>query len=72
MDLLAQLQERITQWKVSYIALKEENAKLKEELKRISTQQAEFQTQIDALKNENKNKNNEIEKIITQLDALLA
>ncbi|WP_309499297.1 hypothetical protein [Sulfurovum sp.] len=72
MSALQKLQEKIEQWRVDHEALKSENAQLKVELSTVSGSQNEQQSQIAALKRELEEKDTEIEKIITQVESLLA
>ncbi len=69
MSPLQKLREKIEQWKKKYEALQEENSTLKDELSAIS--QDKDSSQIIALKRELAEKDREIEKIITQVEALL-
>jgi septal ring factor EnvC (AmiA/AmiB activator) len=72
MAALQRLQEKIAQWKTDHEALKSENAQLKAELTNVSGSQSEQESQIAALKRELEEKDAEIEKIIAQVEALLA
>ena len=72
MAALQKLQEKITQWKADHEALKNENAQLKADLSNVSGAQNEQEAQIAALKRELEEKDSEIEKIIAQVEALLA
>lgn len=72
MSALQKLQEKIEQWRVDHEALKSENAQLKVELSSASGSQNEQQLQIAALKRELEEKDAEIEKIIAQVESLLA
>ena len=72
MAALQKLQEKITQWKADHEALKNENAQLKAELSNVSGSQNAQEAQIAALKRELEEKDSEIEKIIAQVEALLA
>lgn len=72
MSALQKLQEKIEQWRVDHEALKSENAQLKIELSNISGTQSEKESQIEALKRELAEKDAEIEKIIAQVESLLA
>lgn len=72
MAALQRLQEKIAQWKVDHEALKSENTQLKAELANVSGSQSEQESQIAALKRELEEKDAEIEKIIAQVEALLA
>ena len=72
MAALQRLQEKITQWKADHEALKSENAQLKAELANASGSQHEQESQIAALRRELEEKDAEIEKIIAQVESLLA
>jgi len=72
MSALQKLQEKIEQWKQDHEALKAENAQLKTELSNVSGSQTEKDSQIEALKRELEEKDTEIEKIIAQVESLLA
>ena len=72
MAALQKLQEKIEQWRVDHEALKSENAQLKVELSNVSGSQNAQETQIAALKRELEEKDVEIEKIIAQVESLLA
>jgi len=72
MSALQKLQEKIEQWRVDHEALKSENAQLKIELSNASGAQGDNESQIVALKRELEEKDEEIEKIIAQVEALLA
>ena len=72
MAALQKLQEKIEQWRVDHEALKSENAQLKVELSNVSGSQNEQESQIAALKRELEEKDVEIEKIIAQVESLLA
>ena len=72
MSALQRLQEKIEQWRVDHEALKSENGQLKIELNNASGSQSEQANQIAALKSELEEKDVEIEKIIAQVEALLA
>ena len=72
MSALQKLQEKIEQWRVDHEALKSENAQLKAALQTASGSQDEQQQQIAALKRELDEKDVEIEKIIAQVESLLA
>ncbi len=72
MAALQKLQEKIEQWRVDHEALKSENAQLKAELSNVSGSQNEQEAQIAALKRELEEKDVEIEKIIAQVESLLA
>ena len=72
MSALQRLQEKIEQWRVDHEAIKSENAQLKVELNNASGSQSEQANQITALKRELEEKDVEIEKIIAQVETLLA
>lgn len=72
MSALQKLQEKIEQWRVDHEALKSENAELKAALQVASGSQDEQLEQIAALKRELDEKDVEIEKIIAQVESLLA
>ena len=72
MSALQKLQEKIEQWRTDHEALKSENAQLKVELSNISGSQNAQEAQIAALKRELEEKDAEIEKIIAQVESLLA
>ncbi len=72
MSALQKLQEKIEQWRVDHEALKTENAQLKTELSSASGSQGEKDTIIETLKRELAEKDEEIEKIIAQVESLLA
>ena len=72
MTALQKLQEKIEQWRADHEALKSENAQLKVELSNVSGSQSEKESQIAALKRELEEKDIEIEKIIAQVESLLA
>jgi len=72
MSALRKLQEKIEEWRIHHEAIKSENAKLKAELLAVVKAQKEDTLSIEALKKELAEKDNEIEKIIAQVDALLA
>ena len=72
MSALQKLQEKIEQWRVDHEALKSENAQLKVELSTVSGSQSEQEAQVASLKRELEEKDIEIEKIITQVESLLA
>ena len=72
MSALQKLQEKIEQWRVDHEALKSENAQLKVELSNASGSQSAQQEQITALRRELEEKDAEIEKIIAQVESLLA
>jgi len=69
MSPLQKLREKIEQWKLKYNALQEENIRLKADLDTISKDKDS--SQIIALKRELEEKDREIEKIISQVEALL-
>ncbi len=72
MSALQRLQEKIEQWRVDHEALKSANGQLKIELNNVSGSQSEQENQIAALKRELEEKDVEIEKIIAQVETLLA
>jgi chromosome segregation ATPase len=72
MSALQKLQEKITELKNGYEMIKTENAQLKAELSNVSGSQNEKDTQIAALRRELEEKDVEIEKIIAQVESLLA
>ncbi len=72
MSALQKLQEKIEQWRADHEALKSENAQLKVELSNISGSQNAQEAQIATLKRELEEKDAEIEKIIAQVESLLA
>ena len=72
MSALQKLQEKIEQWRADHEALKSENAQLKVELSNVSGSQNAQEAQISALKRELEEKDVEIEKIIAQVESLLA
>ena len=72
MAALQKLQEKIEQWRMDHETLKSENAQLKVELANASGSQSEKESQIAALKRELEEKDAEIEKIIAQVESLLA
>ncbi|WP_373032857.1 hypothetical protein [Sulfurovum sp.] len=72
MSALQKLQEKIEQWRVDHEALKSENVQLKVELSNVSGSQNAQEAQIAALKRELEEKDTEIEKIIAQVESLLA
>jgi chromosome segregation ATPase len=72
MAALQKLQEKIEQWRVDHEALKSENAQLKVELSNVSGSQNAQEAQIATLKRELEEKDVEIEKIIAQVESLLA
>ena len=72
MAALQRLQEKIEQWRADHEALKAENEKLKIELQHASGSEGEKDAQIEALKKELSEKDAEIEKIIAQVETLLA
>ncbi|MGB5505569.1 MAG: hypothetical protein WBM70_02665 [Sulfurovum sp.] len=72
MSALQKLQEKIEQWRVDHEALKSENAQLKVELSNVSGSQSQQEAQIATLRRELEEKDAEIEKIIAQVESLLA
>ncbi|MCB4748315.1 MAG: hypothetical protein LGB54_06980 [Sulfurovum sp.] len=72
MNALQRLQEKIAQIKIDYEKVKQENVQLKNELLNISGSQNDKDQQIETLKRELEEKDVEIEKIIAQVETLLA
>jgi len=72
MSALQRLQEKIEQWRRDHESLKQENEQLKVELGNASGAQGEKDTLIQSLKLELEEKDAEIEKIIAQVESLLA
>ena len=72
MSALNRLQEKIEQWRADHEALKNENAQLKVELSNATGSQGEKDAYIMTLKQELEEKDAEIEKIIAQVESLLA
>ncbi len=72
MSALQKLQEKIEQWRVSHETLKNENAQLKVELANVSGSKSDKETEVELLQLELQEKDAEIEKIIAQVEALLA
>lgn len=72
MSALKTLQEKIEAWKEEYQILKKENISLREMLKSNETADSDYAEQIKTLKRELKEKDDEIEKIIKQVETLLA
>ncbi len=72
MSALQRLQEKITQLKIDYEKIKHENEQLRNELLNVSGSQSEKEQQIEALRRELDEKDAEIEKIIAQVESLLA
>ena len=72
MSALQKLQEKIEQWRADHEALKSENAQLKVELSNVSGSQSQQEAQIATLRRELEEKDAEIEKIIAQVESLLA
>ncbi|MBD3792463.1 MAG: hypothetical protein IE918_10080 [Campylobacterales bacterium] len=72
MSALQRLQAKIEQWRVDFEALKSENAQLKVELQNATGSKEEQSAQIEMLKLELEEKDVEIEKIIAQVESLLA
>lgn len=72
MSALQKLQEKIEQWRADHEALKSENAQLKVELSNVSGSQNAQEAQIATLRRELEEKDAEIEKIIAQVESLLA
>jgi len=69
MSPLQKLRDKIEQWKLKYNALQDENIRLKADLDAVSKDKDS--SQIIDLKRELEEKDREIEKIITQVEALL-
>ena len=72
MSSLNRLQDKITELKNGYEAIKQENVELKADLTTASGFQGEKDAQIEALQRELREKDEEIEKIIAQVETLLA
>jgi len=72
MSALQRLQEKITQLKIDFEKIKHENEQLRNELLNVSGSQSEKEQQIEALRRELDEKDAEIEKIIAQVESLLA
>ena len=72
MSALQKLQEKIEQWRADHEALKSENVQLRTELSNASGSQSQQEAQIVTLKRELEEKDAEIEKIIAQVESLLA
>ncbi len=72
MSALQRLQEKIEQWRRDHESLKQENEHLKVELGNISGSQGEKDSLIETLRRELEEKDAEIEKIIIQVETLLA
>ncbi len=72
MSALQKLQEKIELWRVDHEALKSANRQLKVELANLSGSQGDKETEIELLQLELQEKDTEIEKIIAQVEALLA
>lgn len=72
MSALQKLQEKIELWRVDHEALKNENAQLKVELATLSGSKNDKETEVELLQLELQEKDAEIEKIIAQVEALLA
>lgn len=72
MSALAKLQDKIEAWNKEYQLLKKENIALKKELEEGSSSDKEYLSQIETFKREVKEKDDEIEKIIKQVETLLA
>ena len=72
MSALQKLQDKIEQWRADHEALKSENAQLKVELSNVSGSQNAQEAQIATLRRELEEKDVEIEKIIAQVESLLA
>ncbi|MDQ7047624.1 MAG: hypothetical protein Q9M39_08380 [Sulfurovum sp.] len=69
---MERLQEKIELWRVDHEALKSENTQLKEELTKMTARQDDQKTEIELLELELQEKDEEIEKIIAQVETLLA
>ena len=72
MSVLEKLQDKIEAWNTEYQLLKKENITLKKELEEGSFSDKEYLIQIETFKRELKEKDDEIEKIIKQVETLLA
>ena len=72
MSALQKLQEKIEQWRADHEALKSENAQLRVELSNASGSQSQQEAQIAAHRRDLEEKDAEIEKIIAQVESLLA
>ena len=72
MSALNRLQDKITELKSGFEAIKQENAALKTELSNASGSQSEKEAEVEALQRELREKDEEIEKIIAQVETLLA
>lgn len=72
MSALQKLQEKIEQWRADHEALKSENAQLRAEVESLVAQKNEKEEKVAALENELEEKDAEIEKIIAQVETLLA
>ncbi len=72
MSALQRLQEKVTQLKIDFEKIKHENEQLRNELLNVSGSQSEKEQQIEALRRELDEKDAEIEKIIAQVESLLA
>jgi len=68
MSALQKLQSKIEAWRLEHEALKNENIQLKTQLDAANDSQGE----LEALKRELTEKDEEIEKIIAQVESLLA
>ena len=72
MTALQRLAEKIEAWRVKYETLNNENVALKTEVANASGNQSEKDEEIELLKLELEEKDVEIEKIISQVESLLA
>ena len=72
MSALNRLQEKITELKNGFEAIRQENEALKIDIGNISGSQSEKEAQLEALQRELREKDEEIEKIIAQVETLLA
>ena len=72
MSALNRLQEKITELKNGFEAIRQENEALKIEIGNISGSQNEKEAELEALQRELREKDEEIEKIIAQVETLLA
>lgn len=72
MAALQRLKEKIETLRADYEMVKTENARLKEESQNAAGMQSEKDLQIISLKRELEEKDAEIEKIIAQVEELLA
>ncbi|CAA6817700.1 MAG: Unknown protein [uncultured Sulfurovum sp.] len=73
MSALQRLQEKILELKEEYQSLKKENIQLQNQLKDVDVGDTEsLKSEIATLKEEQQQKDKEIDKIIQQVEALLA